>query len=58
MNMCKNLERKDAYIVKKKKNKNKKKGTVVVISLLRDAQGPKSWKFSSYCEHKKPCKDL
>ena len=56
--MCKNLERKDAYIVKKKKNKNKKKGTVVVISLLRDAQGPKSWKFSSYCEHKKPCKDL
>ena len=50
--MYKNLERKDAYIVKKKR---KKKKTVVVISLLRDAQGPKSWKFSLYCEHKKPC---
>ena len=50
--MYKNLERKDAYIVKKKTTK---KQTVVVISLLRDAQGPKSWKFSLYCEHKKPC---
>ena len=50
--MYKNLERKDAYMVKKKKKKNQ---TVVVISLLRDAQGPKSWKFSLYCEHKKPC---
>ena len=52
MNMCKNLERKDAYIVKNKTKQNKKQ-TVVVISLLRDAQGPKSWKFSLYCEHKK-----
>ena len=37
------------------KKKRKKNQTVVVISLLRDAQGPKSWKFSLYCEHKKPC---
>ena len=57
MNMCKNLERKDAYIVKKKTKQNKKQ-TVVVISLLRDAQGPKSWKFSLYCKHKNPRKDL